>query len=362
MFVWGEDEMRVKSSQLVEGCILAKDIKLSSQQPFMRKKTVLNKELIEILKAFLVEEVDVEKYLDDGKEFVPDRSSTEEEKEKSFRQLYTEAVEQYRKLFQEWMSGKRIDHLEVRKIVVPLFEELMKKPSELLLLHHYSKKETYLYHHAIAVSLLSSFIGQKLSLSKPEWIEVGVAGALADAGMALIDKKIINKPGPLSEDEFEEVKKHPIIAYNRLKSTKLVSDRFLLAVLQHHEREDGSGYPLGVKANKIHLYSQIIAVADVYHAMTSERYYRSKKSPYLVLEELWKEQFGKLRINVVRTFVTSILNFVIGTSVVLSDGQKGEIVFYNERNPTRPLVKINHTNEIINLETTKHLHIEEVIV
>lgn len=355
--------MKVKRNQLVEGCVLANDIILSSPQPFMKKKTVLNDELIKILKAFLIDEVEVENYLINGERFVPKTSQVNEEDiEEGFFQLYMQAVEKYKKVFQKWVNGQKFDHLEVRKIVVPLFDELMKKPSDLLLLHHYSDKDSYLYHHAIAVSLLASFLGQKLSLPKHEWVEIGIAGAMIDSGMSQIDSKIIKKAGPLTEYEFEEIKKHPIIAYNKLKSSKLVSDQFLLAILQHHEREDGSGYPLGLKGDKIHLYSQIIAVADVYHAMTSERHYRSKKSPYQVLEELWKEHFGKLRLNVVRTFVTSMLNFVVGTTVILSNGERGEIVFYNDQNPTRPMVKIDETDEIINLAHITHLHIEEVIV
>lgn len=359
----GVNAMKVKTSQLVEGCVLKNDIFLSSPQPFMRKKTILDKERIQILNAFLIDEVEVEAHLINGEEFVPDPSlANESEEEKGFFPQYIKAVEKYHKLFQNWMSGKNIDHLEVRQIVVPLFKELMKNPGDLLLLHHYSEKEAYLYHHAVSVSLLSAFIGQKMNLSKQEWMEVGVAGALADSGMSQIDRKIIEKPGRLTYEEFEEIKKHPIIAYNKLKTNKLISNKILLAVLQHHEREDGSGYPLGVKGDKIHLYGQIVAVADVYHAMTSERHYRSKKSPYLVLEELWNGHFGKLNVKVVRTFVKSMLNFSIGTTVQLSNGKRGEIVFYNEQNPTRPMIKLLDTDEIINLSQHLQLFIEEVIV
>lgn len=357
--------MKVNRKQLVEGCVLAKDIILSSSQPFMRKRTVITNELISFLEAFLIEEVFVEKKLITGELFIPDSMEKIEEeetkvKENTFYDSYIALVKEYKEMFKEWIIKKEINVFQLEKRLISLFEKVIARPDELLMIHHYSTKENYLYHHAIAVGCISAYIGYKMSLPKKDYLEVGLAGVFADAGMSQIDEKIIKKPGPLTEQEFELVKKHPIISYNRLKRIDSVSEQFLLGVLQHHEREDGSGYPLGVTGEKIHLFSQIIAVADVYHAMTSERYYRSKKSPYIVLEELWKGQFGKFRIKVVQTFVYSMLNFSIGTKVILSNGQKGTIVFYNDKNPARPMVKLDDSDEIVNLDNQSYLFIEEV--
>lgn len=359
--------MKIKAKQLVEGCILSKDILLSSSQPFMRKKTVITSELLEIINIFLIEEVEVEEKLVTGERFIPEdipeEEKVEEQKVKkvlTFIDLYLEAVQKYKKAFEGWGSGNKIDILEIRNMFLPLFEKIVDQPSEVLSIHHYGTKEDYLYHHAVGVGVLSAFIAKKLELSQGEWIQAGLAGAMADSGMARIERSILKKAGPLNMDEYDKVKKHPIISYNMLKGLPGVTEQLLLGVLQHHEREDGSGYPLATKGKKIHLFSQIVAVADVYHAMASERYYRAKKSPYQVLEDISKDQFGKFNHIVVKAMMDNLLRFAIGTKVILSTNETGEIVFFDQKNPTRPMVK-TESGEIINLATQLHLYIQEVL-
>lgn len=357
--------MKVNRSQLIEGCILARDIKLISNQPLMRKKTVLTQDLIDILKVFLVKDVYVEDKLVNGQRFQPSEIEEDEleenVKEERFIDIYLDVVQQYKKHYHQWRTGYSANVAAVRNFLVPLFEKIVEHPEHILMLHHYSKKEDYIYHHAVSVSLLAAFLANKMNYSMDEWIEVGLAGALADIGMTQIPPEILMKNANLTAMEYEKVKKHPIFSYKMLKGLKGVTEPMLIAVLQHHEREDGSGYPLGTTAKKIHAYSQIIAVADVYHAMTSERYYRSKQSPYKVLESISKDQFGKFHHNVVQIMLNGLLNFSVGTSVRLTNGEEAEIVFVDQQTPTRPMVKLKSNGEIISLLANTQLHIEEVL-
>jgi len=355
--------LKVKRNQLQEGCILAKDIYLEASQPLMKKNTVLFEEHLFVLSKFLVAEAWVEKNLINGATYIPSEIVEEETNERErFIDVYLLAVKNYKKQFQLWRSGEKINLNEVTAIIKPVIERVINHPNEITMLHHLGIKEDYLYHHAISVAVLSAFIGYKKKLTEIEWMELGLAGALIDCGMCKISARVTNKNEPLDEEEYELIRKHPVYGYRMLKELPYVKDTILLAVLQHHEREDGTGYPLGLKGNKIHLYGKIVAVADIYHAMTSERYYRTKQSPYRVLEAISKDHFGMLSHDIVQTLMNSLLAFTVGTRVRLTGGRDAEIVFIDQKNPTRPMVKLNHSEEIIDLSKKLDIHIDEVLI
>jgi len=174
-----------------------------------------------------------------------------------------------------------------------------------------------------------------------------------------IDRSILFKPTALTAAEAEEMKTHTVQGYNLLKNVAAINEGVKLTALQHHEKIDGSGYPAGLSGDKIHPYARIVAVSDIFHAMTLQRSYRKAVSPYLVLETLHKESFGKLDPVYVRAFIEKATQFHNGTVVRLSDNRIGEIVFSDRNHPTRPWVSVNGT--IINLTTNHRLHIESII-
>lgn len=267
----------------------------------------------------------------------------------------------YKRLFTKWQSNLVIDMPEVRKILIPLFERLDDIGTIVYTLHHYASKKDYIFHHNVAVSILSAYLAKKMGFEKGEWLQIGMAGFLSDCGMARIDEAIVTKSSSLTISELEEMKKHPIYSYRFVEKAPTVTKEVKLAVLQHHERIDGSGYPIGLSKEKIHKYARIIAVCDMYHAMTCERLYKEKQSPFKVIEKLQNNQFSKLDHQIVQAFVNILTNFSIGTKVRLSTNQLGEIVFVEERYPTRPMVRIDETNKIVTLKNEKSLYISEII-
>ncbi len=361
--------MKVQTSQLIEGCILSADVFSLTNFPIVAQKTVLSTNTLEILNAFLIKEVTVEPTLVTGEPFKPVWVEEEEELNKetkatvpqSFTEKYLKAVQGYKKLFKSWQSGMAIDMPAVRALVVPIIEGAIANPRELFTLHHYSTIEDYMYHHAISVAAMSAVLANALNFAKGDYIQIGIAGAMSDCGMAKIPNRIINKKGPLTKEEFEEVKKHPVYSYILLKDIKLLKEDVKKAVYQHHERIDGSGYPNGVKSDYLHPYERIISVADVYHAMTSERNYRSKQSPFKVLESILQDQFGKFDVKVVQALTKIMTNFSSGTKVRLSNNKIGEIVFIEQKYPTRPMVRLDESGEIIQLVNQRGLFIEEIL-
>ncbi|ADU28301.1 HD-GYP domain-containing protein [Evansella cellulosilytica] len=357
--------MKVKIEYLIPGTILAEDIYKKTNTPIMKKKTVLTNELINILKIFMVPSVTIENKLENGSLFKANSVIVEDAKRKDtiedpFIDRYLFAVQQFKKLFNHWQGGTKVDAFAVRKVFLPLYNKTPKK-EDLIQLHHYSNKNEYIYFHSVAVSVLSSLVGRKMGLSNGEVIQLGLSGLLSDCGMAKLPFNVFEKKGALTIDEYEQVKTHPLFGYRMLEDVAGFTKEALLGVLQHHEREDGSGYQYKLKSNKIHLFAKIISICDIYHAMTSERHYRTKKSPYKVIESLRKEHFGKIDHIVLHHFTQVILDLSIGTKVRLSSNDIGEIVFLDEKEPTRPTIKLENGN-LFELTSHHDVYVEEQLL
>lgn len=328
---------------------------------FDKGKIVTPKD-IEILRAFLIRSVEIESKQGSS----PDGETTEDKKElpvepkvnASFHKEYDDIYAVLKQVFKLTGSGQTLPILEMRTQL----EKLLKHIDDYNPLTFSPKKmsvDEYLLHNGIMVGLTSFLLARWHGLPQKDWIPLCIGGMLHDIGNVQIDEAILKKPSRLTAQEYEELKKHTIIGYNLLKNVAGLNEGVKLSILQHHERQDGSGYPLGVKGDKVHPYAKVIAVTDMFHAMTTNRQYKQASSPYLVLEELMKESFGKLDPTLVQTFIHKVTQFHHGTVVRLNEGSIGEIVFTDRGNPTRPMVNIN--GKIINLAQQREYFIQEVI-
>jgi HD-GYP domain-containing protein (c-di-GMP phosphodiesterase class II) len=362
----GVHSLRIKLSEVKEGCILAADVYSRTNLPIIPKKTVISKMHINVLEAFNVEEIEIERVLINGVLFHINEIEMNDEdpnilvKQLGFSGLFLSSVTKYKKEFRSWQSGLPINIAKVREILLPLLEIVEMYPCEIFNIHRYSTKESYIYHHPLAVGLISGFIGMKMQLEKGDWLQVALAGCLADCGMAKINPTILLKNSSLTLQEYLEVKKHPVYSYKMVRNISVLRREVKLAILEHHERLDGSGYPFGER-EKIPLYAKIIGIADIFHAMTSERLYRNKQSPYKVLEMILEENFGKFDIRILKILTSSIIDFSTGDKIRLSNGKMAEVLFVDEKSPTRPLIKIIDTDEILQLSQNRQIFIENVI-
>ncbi|WJE15830.1 HD domain-containing phosphohydrolase [Halobacillus sp. ACCC02827] len=363
--------MRVSPGQLTPGCIIVQDVKGRTQRPIIPKNTIVQPVHIEVLKKFQIPYIEISHKRSDGTPFIPQQDTDTETEQPisntpspssvilhTFEEQYLDAVQSYKEWYNSWQAGSAVDIQEVRRIMVPLLEKSVESKPDIFTLHHHSTAVDYMYHHGVATGLLSGYVASKMGYSYGEWIQVGLAGALADAGMARIDKRITSKEAALTETEYSQVKNHPALSYRMTEKIASLSKESKLAILQHHERMDGTGYPLGLHHDKIHMFSQILAVSDMYHAMTSERHYRERRSPFLVLEEMLQKQMGRYHQEVIQTLAKELTGYSIGTKVRLSDNSKADILFVDEQDPVRPIVQSN--DSIINLKEHLDLYIEEV--
>lgn len=353
--------------KLTNGSKLAEEVYTSLGGLLFTKGTPLYEKEIEFLDAFMIKQVSIE---DTNVDVGESKEIHVEEKaapkvtvniieKPSFQEHFNEAVTKLKNLMIRVQGGDNIPVMEVREVVSPILAQFQEQPQVLLSLRRYARMDSYAYEHAIAVGIISYMIAKWIKVPEKEWMQVALAGTLLDVGKAKIDRRILQKPGKLTPEEFEEMKKHTVYGYQIIKASHGLSEGVALAALQHHEREDGSGYPLGLLGNKLHLYSKIVAVADVYHAMCSDRVYQKAKSPYVVVEQLVQDSFGKLDPSIVHTFVEGITQFAVGTLVELSDGTIGKIVFTDKKHPTRPMVETG--GHIVNLAESRHVSIVKVM-
>ncbi|GEL07549.1 HD-GYP domain-containing protein [Salisediminibacterium halotolerans] len=362
--------MDVQVIDLKPGVILQEDVYKKTNAPIMRKNTVLTEERIHILELFFIDRVSVYNKTADGYTFLPEHRNETETDERSsgteievdtFLDRYERAVKQYKKMFQNWQGGLKVDAYAVRSLFLPLYE-LEPTKKELKNLSRYSTKAEYIYHHPVAVSIYSAMLGKRMNLSNGEIIQLGLSGLLSDCGMAKLPKYIFKKEGGLTADEFTEIRKHPVYGYRMIENVPGFSKAAMMGVLQHHEREDGSGYPLQVNETKLHFFARVIAVADMFHALTSERMYRSAKLPYEVLEAMKEEQFGQLDQQMINHFISLVTDLTDGQKIKLNTGEMAEIVLVNEENPFRPVVQIEGSPKRIDLAAEQDLLIEEEAV
>lgn len=199
--------------------------------------------------------------------------------------------------------------------------------------------DDYTYKHCLRVAMLSASVCGELGMTPSETKETVIAGLLHDIGKSNIDHDIIIKPGKLTDEEFAEIKKHPLIGYNILKNSGSYSSNILSGVLFHQEKYDGSGYPTGIAGSKIPLIARILSVCDVFDALTSNRPYRVPWSVPETEEYMLGGSGSHFDFAVTKAFLRAFNPYPVGTMVSLSDGRHGVVVRHNE-NVLRPVVRI----------------------
>lgn len=276
-------------------------------------------------------------------------------------ELLVQKASQYAKdLFERIKSQKKIPLLEIKNDLIPIVQQAAENPDLFQLFQAVKAKDEYTHQHNIGVGILSTLIGKWLNLADSEVALLSLAATMHDVGKIKISQEILMKPGKLTSEEYDEIKRHTILGYNMLKETVGINYRVALVALQHHERADGTGYPLQLKDSQLDRMSRIVAVADVFHAMSSKRPYHEMMPFYEVVSRMRKGFFGELDPHIVSVFLTNIIQNLIGRTVKLTDGRWGEVVYINPTDDTNPLVKIEQS--FLDLSRERNIHISEVVI
>jgi len=200
--------------------------------------------------------------------------------------------------------------------------------------------DDYTYFHSVNVAVLSIVLGAAVGLGKSELCNLGFGALLHDIGKVFIKKNILNKNGALTDEEFEEMKRHSALGCDYLKKGFGVLKASQVGILDHHEKYGGGGYPNGIKGEEISLFGKIIAIADVYDALTSDRPYRKAVSPSEVMEYVMGSAATLFDPGLVKVFMRKIAPYPIGTCVRLSNGLEAIVIENYEEYCLRPKIRV----------------------
>ncbi len=185
--------------------------------------------------------------------------------------------------------------------------------------------DEYTFKHSVDVATMAMVVAKKMGMTEEEVHDIGVAGLLHDIGKSQIPSEILNKPGRLTEEEFALMKQHPLMGYNLLKENPGISETIKCAVLQHHEKINGQGYPMGMEASRISAFAKILTVVDIYDALVTERPYKAAFSQRDAVEMLMAMTY-ELDMDALKGFLGSVILYPVGCIVELSNGERAKVV------------------------------------
>ena len=255
--------------------------------------------------------------------------------------LYNDFLKYVESLFTQLVTKKELHFSQVSERVKDLVDVTRENRRYILrvMKNDVAEGKNYLASHALKSTIIAIIIGSFVKLPPHRLIELGVAALLHEAGMIQLPPQIYMADRSLSDQERKLIMSHPIIGFNLLKNSDfplVVS----LAALEHHERENGSGYPQKITGEKISLYAKIIAVACSYEALTSSRPHKDAKDGYSGMLDLLKNEGKQYDDTIIKALVFSFSIYPIGLFVLLSNGKKGQVIDVNPENPKFPVVQI----------------------
>ena len=368
---------RIKTSKLVPGMITAEDVFNYSNQLILPRGLKLTDQIITKLEFYSILYVNVEEPEEDEAPPAPTQSEIEkviEQDKLSYSQKITqsESYIKFRKNFVQEVSQIKDSINDMVTQNTPINTDVLLKEVDHLvtldtastsysvfdMLHNMREFNDATFVHCLNVSLICTVFARWLKLPEEDVRLASLCGLLHDIGKLKIPEEILTKPSRLTEEEYNIIKKHTIEGYNILKKQK-INEHIKNAALMHHEKYDGTGYPLGLKAKKIDFFARLVAIADVYDATTSARVYRGPLCPFKVIELFEQEGFDKYDAQMIIVFLENIVNTYMNNQVRLSNGQIGEIVFINKMHLAFPMVKCG--DEFVDLSIDKKIHIEAII-
>lgn len=332
-----ESLYRVPVAFLRPGMKVARPVYNAEGLILLNTGIVLRKSYIEQLKKFRIPAVYV------AENSLPEELNVEEvvatevkiEAMKMVREIMTEAREQ--------AASHRaivIDIPRVKKTVENIIASILSREDLIFDLADIRAVDAYTFGHSVGVCILTLLTGVTLAYTYPRLLVLGMGAILHDIGKIKIPEEILNKPGPLSPGEMKLVQVHPTFGFEILTCQKGISPTVARVALEHHERYSGEGYPRGLKGGRVHEFSYLTGIADIYDAVTADRIYRAAYSPHEAYELLAASGNYLFPFRISRAFLRNITPYPVSTRVLLSNGATGIVTAVNREAPYQPVVKV----------------------
>jgi putative nucleotidyltransferase with HDIG domain len=256
------------------------------------------------------------------------------------RKLHSEANKLVSGLMRDVRLGHQIEVEQCMPVVEGIMDSIFRKPEALLPLAQMKSRDEYTFQHSVAVAALAAAFGRTLDMPREVIKELAIGGLLHDVGKALVPDRVLNKPGKLTDEEFGLMKDHARLGAELLRKTPGVSEIAYSAAAEHHERFDGSGYPNGLKGDGITVYGQMLAIVDVYDAITSLRVYHKGLPPTEALRNIFQWSKCHFSPTLVQAFIKGIGIYPAGSLVRMESGRMGVVREIVPDKLLQPVVKI----------------------
>lgn len=344
---------RIRLSDLTPGMVTAEEVFNYNDKLILPKNHTLTEQDIERLETFAIMSIRI----DDSVivEAAPADSGQAESKQaelsysdrvkaspefKEFKDTFIENLNDFRDSMNDIVQkGAPVNPQAMLKDVASLINAGNGPISIFDMLQNMRQFDDLTYAHCLNVALICNVFAGWLHMSPKETELVTLCGVFHDIGKLCIPDEIVKKPAKLTDAEYNIIKKHPAEGY-RILMKQDIDDHVKNAALMHHERCDGTGYPFGLSGNKIDKYAKIVAIADVYDAMTAARVYRGPLCPFTVIEIFEQEGLQRYDAEYILTFLENVVLTYMGNQVKLSDGREGKVVFINKTALSKPMIEL----------------------
>ncbi len=351
----------VPISCIKESTRLAKTIYDIEGRTLLKRGVPLNNKLLSKIKNYGIQSL----YIDDDYSHIEIKEVIKPEIKRRALKAIKSTFDTLKKQSEE-MNTKHsgMDHVSMlSEIAKDIVDDLLSHNQIFINLVDIKTMDNYTYEHSLSVAILSLILGVEVRLSRDELCDLCVGAMLHDVGKIFVPLEILNKPSTLTQQEYEIIKNHTVSGYDYLFRDYSVKASSRLIALQHHEACDGTGYPKGLLASQIHKFSKIVAIADIYDAMTSDRPYRTGIQPHEVIEYIMGNAGGRFDYNMVVSFVRKIIPYPIGTLVNLSTGQYAYVEEINVNYPLRPVICIKDpSDETIDGTIVNLLEVTNIVI
>lgn len=267
------------------------------------------------------------------------------EKKSNFRQEFSAAESIHQnasslvKSFMEDVAlGRSINTAMAKTAVAECVQSIIKSPDALMWLTQLKNRDEYTSQHSMNVCIFTIALGRQLGLSEPELEDLGLCGMMHDMGKMKIPLEVLNKPGRFEPDELATMKSHPTLGWRLLMSSSAIPGCVIDAAYGHHERLDGKGYPRGLTAEGIPLYTRIVTIADMYDAITSDRVYKNGKTHLDAINIMTKASGDQLDSGLVMKFIESLGIYPPGNIVEMTNGEVAVVIETNAVKKLKPKV------------------------
>lgn len=344
----------ISAEELIPGMIIAKEV-IHNGTVLLKEGSIVNEDMIDTIRnIYLVDKIDV--YI--SADVI--EKNTKGAEIKKVEQAFKEISNELENLYTTIDTLKEDSIEDLREFAWKIQKQF--KNGELVMNSVLFKGsgDDCIYRHGVNVAALSALIGKWAGFNSDKINDLIFAALLHDFGITKLSKELQSKPDLELQENSEDVKDHVRIGYEAIKSLSCLNKSVICGVLMHHERCDGSGYPLGLAVDKIHPFAKIIAIADEIDMLNSDKEIKENKGVFYVLKQIKEKSLNLLDYKYCNIFLVHILNFYIGEEVLLSNGDVAKILQMNANDIEKPLLLKD--GEFLNLQNNEDLHIKELVV